>query len=285
MHGFLNPLKAGIVSANGLVAVSPTYSRQIQVDHGFGLEPVLRMRSERLVGVLNGIDEQWNPRSDVHLVAHFDADHLDGKASCKEELQRGLGLPVRPDVPVLGLISRLDPQKGIDLVEQVAPWLLAQDVQLVMLGSGASRYEAFFRQAEARWPDRARGWVGFDEPMAHRIEAGADMFLMPSRFEPCGLNQMYSMRYGTVPIVHATGGLADTVTTADPSHEHGTGWAFGDFTAEAFAKAISYALLTYRQFPKAWARIQRNGMTTDLSWDRSASLYESVYSRVLDWRS
>jgi starch synthase len=285
MHGRLNPLKAGIVGADALVAVSPTYAKQIQLDHGFGLEGVLRSRSERLVGVLNGIDDVWNPRADPHIAAAFDADHLDGKASCKAELQRSLGLPVRPDVPLIGLVGRLDPQKGIDLVEQITPWLLSQDVQLVMLGSGAARYEAFFRMVEARWPRKARGWVGFSEPMAHKIEAGADIFLMPSRFEPCGLNQMYSMRYGTVPVVHATGGLADTVISADPRHDRGNGWAFREFTAEAFAQAIGWALLTYTRFPKAWAEIQRRGMTTDFSWDHSASLYESIYARVLEWRA
>lgn len=284
MSGALNPLKAGIVSADALVAVSPSYSRQIQHDHGFGLEPVLRMRAERVVGILNGIGGGWDPATDPHLAARYSADDLSGKAVCKAALQQELGLPVRPGVPLLGLISRLDAQKGIDLVEQIAPWLLEQDVQLVMLGSGAQRFEHFFREVERRWPQRARGWVGFNEALAHRIEAGADVFLMPSRFEPCGLNQMYSMRYGTVPVVHATGGLADTVITVDPASDRGTGWAFSPLTADALATATSYALRTYTDHPGAWRAIQRRGMTTDFSWGRSAALYEEVYARVLSWR-
>lgn len=279
MHGYLNPLKAGIVSAEALVAVSPTYSRQIQQDQGFGLEEVLRSRHSDLVGILNGIGDEWNPATDPHLPAHFDVDDLSGKAACKAALQQALGLPVR-DVPMLAMISRLDHQKGVDLVETIAPWLLAKDVQLVMLGSGSSQYEAFFRASERRWPRKARGWVGFNEALAHQIEAAADIFLMPSRFEPCGLNQLYSMRYGTVPVVHRTGGLADTVIDAAPGKTDATGWSFAPHRAEAFAQAIGYALLTLRRYPEAWTRIRANGMRRDASWDRSARLYEAVYRAV-----
>ncbi|MEZ4236610.1 MAG: glycogen/starch synthase [Myxococcota bacterium] len=284
MGGRLNPLKAGIVSADALVAVSPTYSRQIQHDHGFGLESVLRMRSERLVGILNGIDPSWDPRSDVHLPAHYGPGDLAGKAQCKAALQRELGLPVRDDVPLLAFIGRLDHQKGLDLLEGIAPWLLGHDLQLVALGSGASRWQDFLRTLERAAPSRVRARIGFDEPLAHRIEAGADVFLMPSRFEPCGLNQLYSMRYGTVPVVHATGGLADTVTTVDPARDDGTGWAFPDYDAGSFRRALEFALTTYHRFPGAWRRIQHNGMTRDSSWNRSAGLYETVYQRVLGWR-
>jgi starch synthase len=280
MRGRTNPLKAGVVSADALVAVSPTYARQIQDDQGFGLEALLRARSSHLIGIVNGIGPEWDPSTDVHLPATFDADDLTGKRVCKAALQRELGLPVR-DVPLLGLVSRLDHQKGVDLVEAIAPWLLHQDVQLVMLGSGSAKYEAFFRESERRWPHQARGWVGFSEPLAHRIEAAADIFLMPSRFEPCGLNQLYSMAYGAVPVVHATGGLADTVTTAAPGNADATGWAFRPLTVEAFREAVGWALLTLTRYPEAWARIQRNGMTTDWSWDRSASRYEAVYRAVL----
>jgi starch synthase len=280
MHGRVDPLKAGVVTADGLVAVSPTYAKQIQIDHGFGLEGLLRARTERLVGILNGIDASWDPRTDPHIAARYDAEDLRGKALCKAALQRELGLPVR-DVPLFGSVGRLDHQKGIDLLQKVAPWLLGQDVQLVMLGSGAPEHAAFVDSLAHRWPDRARGMVGFSEPLAHRIEAGADVFLMPSRFEPCGLNQMYSMRYGTVPVVHATGGLADTVINVDPTHDQGTGWAFPDMNADSFVQALGYALHTYGRFPDTWRRIQRRGMTTDFSWDRSAALYEAVYERVL----
>jgi starch synthase len=279
MHGHLNPLKAGVVASDALVAVSPTYSRQIQVDQGFGLEALLRERSERLIGIVNGIGEEWNPTTDVHLPATYSAADLSGKAICKAQLQRDLGLPVR-DVPMLGMVSRLDHQKGVDLVETIAPWLLSNDVQLVMLGSGSSRYESFFRAAERRWPFQARGWVGFSEPVAHRIEAASDIFLMPSRFEPCGLNQLYSMRYGAVPVVHATGGLADTVRTAGPGATDATGWAFTPHSAEAFREAVGWALLTLTRYPEAFDRIRSNGMYADWSWDRSAAKYEAVYRAV-----
>ncbi|MCB9668381.1 MAG: glycogen synthase [Alphaproteobacteria bacterium] len=279
MHGHLNPLKAGIVASDAMVAVSPTYSRQIQVDQGFGLEGVLRERNDRLIGIVNGIGPEWDPATDTHLPATYTADDLTGKAACKAELQRSLGLPVR-DVPVFGMVSRLDHQKGVDLVEAIAPWLLSNDVQLVMLGSGSERYERFFRQSERRWPRQARGYVGFSEPLAHLVEAGSDVFLMPSRFEPCGLNQLYSMRYGAVPVVHATGGLADTVTTASPGRDDATGWAFRPHSVEAFQAAVGYALLTLTRYPEAFARIRENGMRSDWSWDRSAARYQAVYRAV-----
>jgi len=283
--GALNPLKAGIVTADALVTVSPTYRDEILDDQAFGLEGVLRSRSDRLFGILNGIDtEDWNPARDEHLPARYSLEKLAGKAVCKAELQAELGLPVRPEVPLLGLVSRLVYQKGIDLVEAIAPWLLEHDVQLVMLGSGQEDLERFFREAEQRWPRKARGWIGFSERMAHRIEAGADIYLMPSRFEPCGLNQMYSMRYGTIPVVHRTGGLADTVVTMDPSHDRGTGWAFSPLTPDAFKQAIWYALDTYWHHPLTWRLLQRNGMKTDFTWNRAAEEYEAIYERVLAWR-
>jgi starch synthase len=275
--GNINALKTGIVLSRKLVAVSPTYAREITEGLGFGLDGLLHARRHDLHGVLNGVDDAWNPATDTHIAANFDVDDLGGKVECKAALQQELGLPVRPEVPLLGLIARLDHQKGIDLVAQAAPWLLQHDVQLVMLGSGASQWEAFFREAEARWPNKVRGWVGFNERLAHRIEAGADIFLMPSRFEPCGLNQMYSMRYGTIPVVHATGGLADTVETVDPSGARGTGWAFRQYSAEAFIEAIGWALLTYTRFPGAWREIQRRGMSRDFSWERAAAQYERIY--------
>ena len=273
-------LKTGVVLAKKLVAVSPTYAREITEGLGFGLDGLLAARRGDLHGVLNGIDDTWDPTTDPHIAAHYSAEDLSGKAACKQALQAELGLPQRKDVPVLGLIARLDHQKGIDLVAQAMPWIMQHDVQVVMLGSGSSQYELFFRESEARWPRKVRGWVGFNEKLAHRIEAGADMFLMPSRFEPCGLNQMYSMRYGTVPIVHATGGLADTVQTVEPAAERGTGWAFRTFHADAFVEAIGWALLTYTKYPEAWKRIMVRGMQRDLSWDRSAAQYEKVYEHA-----
>ncbi len=279
--GHLNILKTGIALARKLVAVSPTYAREIQTGLGFGLDGLLSARQRDLVGILNGVDDAWDPTNDVHLPAHFSADDLTGKAVCKAALQAELGLPVRPEVPMLALIARLDHQKGIDLVAEAMPWLMRQDVQVVMLGSGAPEWQAFFRESERRNPSRVRGWVGFNEGLAHRIEAAADIFMMPSRFEPCGLNQMYSMRYGTVPVVHATGGLADTVETFSPAAGTGTGWAFRSFSAEAFVDALGWALLTYSRFPDAWRGLQERGMRTDFSWDRSASRYERVYAATI----
>ena len=278
--GNINVLKTGIVLAKKLVAVSPTYAREITEGLGFGLDGLLAARRGDLHGVLNGIDDTWNPATDPHIAENYSPEDLSGKAACKKALQAELGLPQRKDVPLLGLIARLDHQKGIDLMAQAMPWLMQHDVQVVMLGSGASQYELFFRESEARWPRKVRGWVGFNEKLAHRIEAGADMFLMPSRFEPCGLNQMYSMRYGTVPIVHATGGLADTVQTVEPAAERGTGWAFRTFHVDAFVEAIGWALLTYTKYPEAWKRIMVRGMQRDLSWDRSAAQYEKVYEHA-----
>jgi starch synthase len=275
--GRLNPLKAGATLARKIVAVSPNYAREITGPLGFGLEGVFASRGADLLGILNGVDDTWRPETDIHIAQHFSAEDLTGKAACKAALQLELGLPVRADVPILGVVARLDHQKGIDLVEAAAPWLLRHDVQLVLLGSGSAALESFFRHAEHTWPDKARGWVGFNEGLAHRIEAGSDLFLMPSRFEPCGLNQMYSLRYGTVPVVHATGGLADTVETFDPLANRGTGWAFKSFTVEAFVEALGWALYTWRNHPSAWKEIQLRGMTQDFSWERSALEYVKVY--------
>ena len=275
--GRLNPLKTGATLARKIVAVSPNYAREITGPLGFGLEGVFASRGADLLGILNGVDDTWRPETDTHIAQNFSAEDLTGKAACKAALQRELGLPVRADVPILGVVARLDHQKGIDLVEAAAPWLLRHDVQLVLLGSGSAALESFFRHAEHTWPDKARGWVGFNEGLAHRIEAGSDLFLMPSRFEPCGLNQMYSLRYGTVPVVHATGGLADTVETFDPLANRGTGWAFKSFTVDAFVEALGWALYTWRNHPSAWKEIQLRGMTQDFSWERSAQAYLKVY--------
>jgi starch synthase len=277
MGGRLNCMKAGLVLASKLVTVSPTYARQLCQDQAFGLEGLFAHRAHDLWGILNGIGEEWNPATDRHLEHLFSADDLAGKALQKAALQRELGLPARPEVPLFGVVARLDHQKGIDLLMGAAPWLLRQDVQLVVLGSGGAAYEDFVRRLAREAPHRARGIVGFSEPLAHRIEAGADVFLMPSRFEPCGLNQLYSMRYGTVPIVHATGGLADTVPTWDPASGRGAGWAFREFTTDAFVQAIGWALHTWWHHRDAWAAIQQNGMRRDSGWDRAAELYERLY--------
>lgn len=281
MDGRLNCMKAAVVLAAKLVTVSPTYARQLCIDHAHGLESLFAHRSRDLWGILNGIGPEWDPSNDPHLPAHFSANDLAGKATCKAALQAEFGLASRPDVPLLGVVARLDHQKGIDLLMGITPWLLRQDVQLIVLGSGGAAYEDFVRRIAREHPQRARGFVGFSEPLAHRIEAGADLFLMPSRFEPCGLNQLYSMRYGTVPVVHATGGLADTVETWEPATGRGTGWAFREFSNDAFAQAVGWALHTYANHPEAWRAIQQNGMRRDFGWNRAAELYEALYSAAI----
>ncbi len=280
-HDQLSFMKAGLSFADALTTVSPTYAREILTpEGGHGLDPVLRHRRADLHGILNGIDvTEWDPARDPHLPAHYTARDLTGKAACKASLQRELGLPVRPDVPLVGMVSRLADQKGIDLVVASLEALLARDVQLAVLGSGSHAYEeAFARVARAR-PTQTAARIGFDEGLAHRIEAGADTFLMPSRFEPCGLNQMYSLRYGTPPIVRAVGGLADTVEDFD-GWTRGTGFKFRDYAPQALLLAVRRALDGWRD-RRAWHGLQVRGMSQDFSWDRSARSYEALYETLV----
>lgn len=280
-HDRLSFLKAGLVYSDALTTVSPTYAKEILgPEQGFGLDPLLRYRAGDLTGILNGIDVRgWDPETDPHLPAHFSARELSGKAACKAALQRELGLPVRAAVPLLGMVTRLVTQKGLDLLAESLPELLALDVQLAILGSGAREYEALFARVARERPARMAARIGFDEAFAHRIEAGADVFLMPSRFEPCGLNQMYSLRYGTVPVVRAVGGLEDTVEDYD-GWRRGTGFKFREATPGAFLLAVRRALDTFRDHA-AWRGLQQRGMAADHSWDRSARAYEALYRRLL----
>lgn len=285
-YGNLNLLKTGIIFADAITTVSPTYAREIQTaEFGCSLEGVLQFRSPHLTGILNGIDtEAWNPQTDPALPAHFDADSVrDGKPACKEALQREMNLPVRSDVPLLGMISRLTDQKGLDLIAANTTALLAEDIQLVFLGTGAPEYEDLLGELASRSPDKVATVIGFNEQLARRIEAGADLFLMPSRFEPCGLNQMYSMRYGTVPLVHATGGLADSVIDCTPqtlADGTATGFQFRPYEPVTFLNRLRDALSHFRSIDE-WQKLVRNGMTSDWSWSRSAQAYESVYESVL----
>jgi starch synthase len=275
-------LKAGIVFADTITTVSPRYAAEIETPElGEGLDGVLRARRSRLRGILNGIDrEAWNPATDPHLPAHYDARDLHGKARCKSALQTEVGLAVRADVPLLGMVSRLAEQKGLDLLAEALPGALAaSDAQLVVLGSGGERYERLLAALAAEFPRRVALRIGFDEALAHRIEAGADLFLMPSRFEPCGLNQLYSLRYGTVPVVHATGGLDDTVVEFDPATGTGTGFKFTPYTPAAFLAALQRALVTRRERDR-WARLVANGMAQDFSWDRAAVEYRALYETL-----
>ena len=283
MHGFVNTLKAGLVSADRVITVSPNYADEVRTEAGgWGLDGILRARGAAVQGILNGVDtDEWDPAADPHTEAAYTADDMAGKAACKAALQREFGLPERPEVPLFGFIGRLDFQKGVDLIRGAAPWLLAQDVQLVMLGSGAPDLEAFLRGVSAQWPGRARGHVGFSVPLAHRITAGADLLLMPSRFEPCGLNQLYALRYGTVPVVSATGGLYDTVHHYTPAEDTGTGWTFSPATPEALARALGWALLTWSDYPEVFRRIQARGMAQDVSWARSAEAYEAAFAELM----
>jgi starch synthase len=276
----LSFMKAGLVFADVLTTVSPTYAKEILTPHGgHSLDPILRHRREALHGILNGIDvEEWDPAKDRYLPAHYSARALAGKARCKSALQRELGLPERVDVPLIAIVSRLAEQKGIDLVVTAFPELVARGVQLAVLGSGQRSYEEALLRAARDRGDRVAVRLGFDERLAHRMEAGADIFLMPSRFEPCGLNQMYSLRYGTVPVVRAVGGLEDTVEDYD-GWRRGTGFKFRDYTPQALLLAVRRAVETYRD-RRAWRGIVARGMAEDFSWDRSAASYEALYASL-----
>ncbi len=277
--GAMNLTKAAIAHSTTLSTVSPTYAREIQTSaYGFGLDGELRARRDRLRGILNGIDsEEWNPATDAHLPAHFSATQTGGKATCKAALQKEAGFAVKADVPVFAVIGRLTEQKGFDVLARALDNILRWDVQFVLLGSGDRAAEAFFGDVAARRPDKFRAWLGFDEGRAHRIEAGADFFLMPSRFEPCGLNQMYSLRYGTLPIVRATGGLVDTVANYDEATGGGTGFVFNDLTVDALTNTIGWALSTYVDRKKHIQLMRARAMQQDFSWGRAAAEYEALY--------
>jgi len=283
----MNVMRAGLRLATKVIAVSEGYAWEITTDMGgWGLAPTIREFGDgKLSGIVNGIDlDEWSPERDAYLdgdgYARFpprgDA-FSDGKRQCKRALQRQLGLAERDDVPVLGFIGRLDDQKGVDLIAEAEGWLCSQDAQLVMLGSGRGDLEDALRGMEDRHRDKCRAWVGFSVEMAHRITAGCDILLMPSRFEPCGLNQLYAMRYGAVPVVHAVGGLRDTVQQYDPFNGTGNGWTFDSAETHKFIDAINHAMRTYREFPEAFREIQARGFERDLGWNRAAELYEDRF--------
>jgi len=277
--GTMNLTKAALYHSTLLTTVSPTYAREIQTAaQGFGLNGVLAERKSDLFGVLNGIDlEEWSPESDPHIAAHFGKKDLSGKAACKRALQAEADFPVRDDVPLFGMVGRLTPQKGVDVFAQILRGLLDLDLQILLLGTGDSAAERYFSHVAALRPDRFNAFIGFDNPRAHRIEAGADFFLMPSRFEPCGLNQLYSLRYGTLPIVRATGGLADTVVAYDEAKGAGTGFVFHDLTPGALYDVIGWALSTWYHRRGHIESMRRQAMEKDFSWDRSAEAYERLY--------
>jgi starch synthase len=250
------------------------------------MQGVLYANRHRLSGIVNGVDYSgWDPRHDPHLPANYGPDAIaPGKPQCKAALQRECGLAEEPATPLLGVVARLTDQKGVDLIGAIAPGLLDQGVQLVVLGEGDRKYHQLFTQLRDRYPGRLGLTLGFHEPLAHRIEAGSDVFLMPSAFEPSGLNQLYSLRYGTPPVVRATGGLADTVTDATPetmAAGKATGFRFAAYHTHAMWETVGRALHLFRTRPDDWRRIMRNGMLQDWSWDRSAAEYETLYRRVM----
>jgi starch synthase len=285
--GHVNYLKAGINFSEKITTVSRGYAREIvRPDLGFGLDGVIARRAADLVGILNGIDvTRWNPSADPFVPASFDDNDLSGKRQAKKALLDHVGLPTDEASlarPLIGLVSRLTDQKGFDLIAAAADDLMALDATWVMLGSGESRYEDQWRRLAMRYTMRVSATIGFDERLAHLIEAGSDLFLMPSRFEPCGLNQMYSLRYGTVPIVRATGGLDDTVENFDDTTGRGSGFKFAEYSTHALVATVRRALEVFGN-PSVWAEIQRSGMKQDHSWDASAREYVKVY-RAAEWR-
>jgi starch synthase len=277
-------LKAGIVAADALSTVSPTYAREIQTtEQGYGLEWLMRARSDRLAGITNGVDyDVWNPETDPHIAKTFSAEDISGKRECKIDLLRRFSLPEEPERPIIAIISRLVAQKGYDLLRQAAGGILDTGAFFIALGAGAREYEEFLQSWHNAAPERVGFYKGYaGEPLAHQIEAGADMFLMPSLYEPCGLNQMYSMRYGTVPIVRATGGLDDTVQNFDENTGRGNGFKFGPYMAAAMLEKIREGLYFYNK-PEAWLKIQRNGMVGDNSWSAAAQKYIQLYESMLN---
>lgn len=288
-YGRFSFIKGGLVFADMLSTVSPSYAREILTPRfGFGLEGVLAERADRLVGILNGVDyHAWDPARDPLIAQTYDAERLPLKAANKAALQQAFNLPVQAQIPLIGMIGRLVEQKGFDLMLDALPELIDLEAQWVVLGRGEQRFEQALRDAAAAYPQKVAVQIGFDEGLAHRVEAGADMFLMPSRFEPCGLNQMFSLRYGTVPIVHRTGGLADTVVDAtDQNIERGvaTGFVFDDSTPDALAMAVQHALQRYRD-SDIWVRLMVNGMRQNFSWESSAWHYLALYRQAMQQRA
>ncbi len=286
-YGKLNLLKGALVFSDFITTVSRKYSQEIQTaEYGFGLEGVLRARAGTVTGILNGVDyNEWSPPTDKFIVAHYSPDDLSGKAKCKQDLLAEFGVTnADPKLPVIGIVSRFAAQKGFDLISQVADRLAREDMIVVALGTGDKEYEELFRRLNKQFPQKFAVKVAYDNKIAHKIEAGADMFLMPSRYEPCGLNQIYSLKYGTVPVVRATGGLDDTIENWDPHTRKGTGFKFSEYSGEALLATIRAALQAYHD-QDAWRALMRNGMSKDFSWTASAKEYVKIYDRVRQLRS
>ena len=279
----LSFLKAGLMYGHKLNTVSQRYSEEIQATEAFGrgMEGVLSWRARDLSGILNGIDaDEWNPATDPLIPAHFSADDLSGKAECRRELLESHGLTADETTPVIGIVGRLAPQKGFDLIDEAFDEIMELGVRMVVLGTGYPEYHDMFQKMAKKYPDQLAINLAFDNKLAHRIEAGSDMFLMPSHFEPCGLNQMYSLRYGTVPIVHATGGLADTIADYDPGTGVGNGFSFDEYTAEKLIDAVTRAVKLFGD-RDTWRNLVLRGMKQDYSWKASAKKYLDLYEEMI----
>jgi starch synthase len=285
-YGRVNYLKGALIFSDYLTTVSPKYAEEIKTpEYGHGLDGVIRDRADCLTGILNGVDyAAWSPERDKTIASRYSPKDLSGKLACKKNLVEVFGLPTETvDKPIIGIVSRFAGQKGFDLIEQVAPDLLAEDIAITALGAGEPRYEKFFRELAKAYPAKFSVKVAYDNVIAHKVEAGADMFLMPSRYEPCGLNQIYSLKYGTVPVVRATGGLEDTIESYDPDTGRGTGFKFQAYDGTALLGAVREALSIFRNEPVAWRQIQLNGMARDFSWQASAMQYAKLYEAA--WKS
>ena len=285
-YGKVNLLKGGLVYSDAINTVSRGYARDIQTqEFGFGLDGLLRHRSAVLSGILNGVDyTQWDPATDKFLAANYSPDDLSGKRKCKKDLLKEFGLPADDgERPLIGIVSRLSAQKGADVIAHAVQELMAENLAMIVLGSGDAVYEDLFRKLAERYPLKIAARIAYDNALAHKIEAGADVFLMPSRYEPCGLNQIYSLKYGTVPVVRATGGLDDTVEQFDRVTGQGTGFKFSDYSPKAMMEAIRAALEIYRH-PKLWRKLMVNGMQKDFSWGSSAAQYVRLYEQVIRGR-
>jgi starch synthase len=280
----VNLLKGGIYHANMVNTVSVGYKNETMTpQYGYGLEGVMCDRAAFYVGILNGMDyEEWNPATDKYLAANYDISDMVGKPICKADVQKLMGLPVNDKIPLFGVVSRLVDQKGVHLLADAFEWIMGLDVQFVMLGEGDAVWHEFFRAMAAKYPQKFAVRIGYDNALAHKIEAGADFFVMPSVFEPCGLNQMYSLRYGTPPIVRATGGLDDTVENFDEKHKTGSGFKFHDETAAALYNTIGWANYTYYNDKDGLDTLRQNGMKLRFTWDESAKKYEQLYLDAIE---
>ncbi|NWF90483.1 MAG: glycogen synthase, partial [Ignavibacteriaceae bacterium] len=282
--GKINFMKSGLRFADVINTVSETYANEIRTDEklGSGLKNVLAKRKNDLFGIVNGIDTNvWNPEKDKHIIKKYSIKDIESKAENKVELANKFGFEYKPDVPIIGIISRLYNSKGMDLITDSFKELMSKNLQLILLGTGDRKYHTFFEKMSERYSNKFACYLGFNDELAHLIEAGADIFLMPSLVEPCGLNQMYSLVYGTVPIVRETGGLADTVIKYDDKTEEGNGFVFKKYEAEALLKEIDRAIKLFSD-KKKWTKIIRNGMKMDFSWNTSAKKYVELYKTILD---